>query len=46
MKKTWEIPEIETLAISTTSYDTLQGTDVDGQWLNHEECKWYDSYNS
>jgi|GEM_PF-5177693 len=46
MKKTWKIPEIETLSLSTTSYDTLSGQKTDGPYLDHEDCTWKDAYYS
>lgn len=44
MKKVWNMPAIEELSIEATAYDTLQGSDVDGQWLDHETCTWHDAY--
>lgn len=43
-KKLWSAPGIEELSIEETFYDTLQGSAVDGQWLNHETCQWNDAY--
>ena len=44
MKKTWNVPEIEKLDLSATSYEVLDGKEVDGVWLDSQECKYKDAY--
>lgn len=44
MKKEWTMPAIEELDLSSTAYQTLEGTNVDGQWLDVADCQMKDAY--
>lgn len=43
-KKAWNVPEMETLPMAATEYDTLQGTKVDGMWQDYESCEWNEAF--